>query len=288
MVRMMVVGDTHGGIRHLEYKAKICKTLGADRMLVVGDFGMWPGWDGVNFLDDVNDLAAEYNLNVFALPGNHEDHDQWNHWLNMGLPTSAGFTYIRNRLLISPKVHNWKWGNKRYFICGGAVSIDKARRVKGKSWWENETFSQEDLASVVKYKGPAIDYLFTHDCSDFTVWKHRLKPDFDSQMNRQRIDRAIAALRPRMHFHGHMHEKYDWINTRSHGLRDSAFGLDESEWNGTSTHTYGLQCNSDGDSWLILDTGQEHKTKSGLVVQEDAVYWPGKAFAMLDKTGLQS
>lgn len=282
MVRMMVVGDTHGGVHHLAYKAKYAQAMGCDRMLVVGDFGMWPGHEGVQFLDAVNDVAHDYNQNIFALPGNHEDHDQWNYWLNMGLPTSSGFTYIRDRLLISPKVHNWKWGDKRYFICGGAVSIDKAQRIEGKSWWKNETFSEEDLASVVKYQGPPVDYLFTHDCSDHTIWRNRLKPDHDSQRNRNRIDRAIAALRPRMHFHGHMHDKYDWINTRSHGKFETAWGVDETDWNGASTHTYGLECNSDPNSWVILDTGQTHKTKDGLVVVEDKVYWPDEV------SGLQS
>lgn len=281
MVRMMVVGDTHGGIQHIAYKARMAQEFGCDRMLIVGDFGMWPGHDGVAFLDAVNMAAHEYNQYVFALPGNHEDHVQWDKWLDMGLPTSSGFTYIRDRLLISPKVHNWKWGARRFFICGGAVSIDKRQRTPGKSWWENETFSQDDLASVVKYKGPEIDYLFTHDCSDHTIWRNRLKPDFESQMNRQRIDKAIAALRPRMHFHGHMHDKYDWVNTRSHGLRQTAFGLDESEWNGASTHTYGLECNSDRNSWVILDTGEFNK--KGELVHPDKVYWPGEAMAKLGK-----
>lgn len=270
-MKIMVIGDTHGKASHLDYKAQIAKNYGATHLLVVGDFGMWPGFDGVEYLDAVNAIGHEYGVHTFALPGNHEDHVQWDKWLNMGLPTSSGFTYVRDRVLISPKVHNWKWGGKRFFICGGAVSIDKAYRIEGKSWWANETFSKEDLASVQSYKGPEIDYLFTHDCSDHTTWKNRIKPDFDSQANRQRIDKAIKALRPRMHFHGHMHEKYDWINTWSHGLRTSAFGLDETDWNGASTHTYGLQCNNDPYSWLILDTGETKK--DGTVVREDKVVW---------------
>lgn len=281
MVRMLIAGDTHGEIRHIAYKARIAQQLGCDRMIIVGDFGMWPGHDGVRFLDAVNMVAHEYNMFVFALPGNHEDHDQWDKWLSMGMPTSSGFTYIRDRLLISPKVHTWKWGQRRFAICGGAVSIDKSMRTEGKSWWKNETFSEDNLISVMKYKGPPVDYLFTHDCSDHTKWRNRLKPDFESQLNRQRIDKAIATLKPRMHFHGHMHDRYDWINTRSHGLRDTAFGLDESEWNGASTHTYGLECNSSPDSWVILDTGEF--TKKGELIHEDKVYWPDKAFASLGK-----
>lgn len=277
-MRIMVVGDTHGDASAVEYKAKIAKSLGVTHMLIVGDFGLWVGFEGVKFLDDVNEIARRYNIHIFALPGNHENHDLWEQLVNIGLPTSSGFTYVRDRLLLAPKVHNWKWGKKRFFICGGAVSIDKQRRVEGKSWWKNETFSEADLASVVKYQGPPVDFLFTHDCSDHTPWHERLKPDFESQLNRQRIDMAIKALRPKYHFHGHMHTKYEWLNTKTHGLRDTAFGVDESEWNGHTTKTYGLECNHDKNSWLILDTGSDNKKKPD---EEPQVYWPGEAFAVL-------
>lgn len=281
MVRMMVVGDTHGGANYVASKASVARDLGCDRMLVVGDFGMWPGWDGVAYLDAVNDIAHEFNQHIFALPGNHEDHVQWNFWLNMGLPTSSGFTYIRDRLLISPKINFWKWGDKRYAITGGAVSIDKGYRIEGKSWWRDEEFTDENLKSVLKYGGPKIDYLFSHDCSDNTPWRSRLKPDLESQLNRQRIDKAINHLQPRLHFHGHMHTKYDWINTASHGLRQTAFGIDESDWNGASTHTYGLECNGDKDSWVILDTGQQYKVDGETRYHDEFVYWPNEAFKHL-------
>lgn len=272
-MKILVVGDTHGHAGAIEQKAQCAKYLDATHILIVGDFGLWPGHDGVKFLDDVNSIAREYDTHIFALPGNHENHDMWNKFLDMGLPTSSGFTYVRDRLLFSPKVHNWKWGNKRFYICGGAVSIDKQWRTEGHSWWPNETFSYNDLASVKKYQGPPVDYLFTHDCSDHTPWKERLKPDLESQDNRRRIDIAIKTLRPKMHFHGHMHTKYDWINTKSHGLRDSAFGLDESEWNGHSTHTYGLECDYENNSWLLLDT---NFNENG----EDRVFWPNEADAL--------
>lgn len=276
-MRIMVVGDTHGDKDAIEYKAKFAQALGVTHMLIVGDFGLWVGFEGVKFLDDVNEIARKYNIHVFALPGNHENHDLWTHLLNIGLPTSSGFTYVRDRLLLSPKVHNWKWGKKRFFICGGAVSIDKQWRIPGKSWWDNEEFTHEDLRSVERYKGPPIDFLFTHDCSDYTQFKNRIKPDFESQQNRQRIDRAIKVLRPAFHFHGHMHDRYEWVNTRSHGQKVTAFGTDDSEWNGHATKTYGLECNHDKNSWVILDTGSDNKKPD----EEPKVYWPGKAFAVL-------
>lgn len=274
-MRIVIAGDTHGNAGAVEYKAKIAQDMGCEHLFVVGDFGLWPGHAGVAYLDDVNEIARKHNLIVTALPGNHEDHDQWDKWFDLAPLDDHGFAIVRSNLRLTKKVHPFKLGGKRFYICGGAVSIDKQWRVEGKSWWRNEEFTEADLASVEKYKGPPIDYLLTHDCSDHTKFGFSLKVDLDSQMNRQRIDRAIKALRPRYHFHGHMHAKYEWINTRSHGLRETAFGTDESEWNGVATKTYGLECDYEKDSFVILDTGAQKD-------DPDAVYWPGKAFAVLN------
>ena len=241
-------------------------------------FGLWPGYEGVQYLDDVNEAAREYGIQVVALPGNHEDHPQWVKWFDLAPLDQHGFAIVRSNLRLTKKVHPFKMGGRRFYVCGGAVSIDKQWRVKGKSWWEEEEFTEDDLRSVEKYKGPAIDYLLTHDCSDYTQWGFRIKPDMESQANRQRIDRAIKALRPRFHFHGHMHSRYEWLNTRSHGLRETAFGTDESEWNGAATKTYGLECDYDKDSFVILDTGADNKKPDN----EDKVYWPTEAVMALD------
>lgn len=259
-MRILVCGDTHGHSRVVKYKLDIAKRLGATHILVVGDFGVWPGIGGVQFLDEINAHALFLDIKIYALPGNHEDHDQWEWWLNSNIPKdNQGFTYIRSNVLISPKVHNWKWDHKRFFIAGGAVSIDKQRRIKGKDWWSNEVLSDSEFASIQKYQGPAIDYLFTHDCSDFTPWGFHLDPDPASQAHRQRIDQVIRTVRPRMQFHGHMHHKYDWINTASH------YGNKE-------TLTYGLDCDSESNSWGVLDT------------ERDRFFWPLQADAAFSPT----
>lgn len=244
MMKVMVVGDTHGTSHYIWNKARTARRFGCAKMLVVGDFGMWPGLGGIRFLDECNEAAKEFDIQVYALPGNHEDHDQWEWWLNSAMPKDdAKFTYVRSNVLISPKVHNWKWNNKRFFICGGAVSIDKQWRTQGESYWENETFSEANLYSVEKYQGPAVDYLFTHDASNYTPWGFQLIADPDSQENRHRIDKAIRVLKPRMQFHGHMHHKYDWENF-----------YNDAEY---PTLTYGLDCNGEPDSWGILDTNKD-------------------------------
>ena len=94
-------------------------------------------------------------------------------------------------------------------------------------------------------KGLKVDYLLTHDCSDRTPWRSRLKPDIDSQIHRQRIDRVLDGIKPAYHFHGHMHQRYDWMNR-----------VGAEDW----TQTYGLECNAELDSWGILDLDTDEFT----------------------------
>jgi hypothetical protein len=276
-MRLMIVGDTHGGSnghsgyvkgRFVQYKMELAKTLGVERMLIVGDFGMWPGYGGILFLDDLNEYARHYNIPIYALRGNHDDTVQWNHFLENSVKDPNGFAYVRSHVLISPTINFWNWDHKRFAIAAGAVSVDKEWRTPYESWWPDEAFSEENLASVLRYKGPQVDYLFTHDASDHTEWGYHLVPDPDSKACRQRIDKAIAHLKPKMHFHGHMHAKYSWVNRASHGRRYSAFGIDDSEYNGAETLTYGLEHNDEPNSWVVLDT------------ERNQAFWPDQADAL--------
>lgn len=270
-MRIMFVGDTHGMLSPFRHKAEICARNGINTMFVLGDFGLWPGLDGVRYLDEVNNIAVENNVRIVALPGNHEDHPQWSKWMSLAPKDARGFAYVRSNLLLAPKVHYFKWSNKRFFVLGGAVSIDKSVRTPGVNWWADEEFSQENLESVLKYSGKKIDFVLSHDCSDFTPFRNRLKPDAASRENRKRIDRALAHLKPDYHLHGHMHTRYDWNNYHSYGLRQTAFGDSDMDWNGHYTRTFGLECNNDRDSFVVLDLG------SGLIEDEKPrFFWPNE------------
>lgn len=252
----MLVGDTHGQTPVLTYKIAKAHSLGIDRLFVLGDFGHWPGVGGIEFLDAVNTAARKYNVKIFALGGNHEWWDDWERRMTDPgrVEDKSGFVYIRSNILYAPKVHYWKWNNRRFFVAGGAVSIDKKWRVRGESWWPGEVLTEEQVESIEQYTGEPVDVLLTHDCSNYSPHPFSLVPDPDSQAHRRLIDRVIAAVKPGMHFHGHMHAKYEWINSESHGARYFGGEIDTSEWNGISTSTFGLECDGDRYSWGILDT----------------------------------
>ena len=256
----MMVGDTHGNTRALMSAMKVAGQCKIEHLLVLGDFGLWDHFaDGVAFLDDINEYAQAMRLTVYAVGGNHENWDHWN-WYVDNMPTSKGFAIVRRRVVLAPRVHRWKWANTEFLGVGGAVSIDKDNRLlheKGGQnyglgrtsfrppaprtlYWPNEQLTDEDVDGILS-RPSNVDVLVTHDCSNYTPFHARLKPDLDSQIHRQRIDTVLKHVKPDFHFHGHMHTKYDWINTQVHGFQHG-------------TQTYGLECDGMWDNFGVFDT----------------------------------
>lgn len=259
MARFGVVGDLHGNIRWAQHVLDEMGKRKISHVFVVGDFGLWPGFSGIQYLDRLQESAVENNLSVLAIPGNHEWYDGFEAFQKV-MPTHKGFVYLRERVLMSPKANSFKLFGKQFAVAGGAVSVDKDWRLakerggtgmnefgwsqdfgKGTGprtlWWPQEQLTDAEEEQVKKVG--KVDILLTHDCSDRTPFHGRLKPDLDSMAHRQRIDRVLRAVQPEVHFHGHMHSKYDWMNLTG-----------DDHW----TQTYGLECDGDDDSWGIFDT----------------------------------
>lgn len=276
-MRVMILGDCHGNVKDTVAALNEAGRRRISHVFQVGDWGLWTHFaDGQEFLDRVQATAEANSLTVFAIGGNHENWDHWN-WFVENLPTHKGFAMVRRRVLLAPKAHEFRLANRQFVVAGGAVSIDKVNRLDNERgardisgnrvragtgartlWWPNEELTDQDVARIEKF--PKADILLTHDCSNFSPFNGRIKPDADSERHRRRIDRVIAAVEPKVHFHGHMHSRYEWENAHSHGY--SAF-MDE-PWQGPVTKTYGLEANPEaqrysigpdtGDWWGVLDT----------------------------------
>jgi Icc-related predicted phosphoesterase len=286
-MRILVQGDSHGNVKDIIPKIYIAGKHKIQHVMVVGDFGLWTHMaDGQLFLDEVQEAARINNLSVYAIGGNHENWDHWN-WIVDNFPTGKGFAMARSRVLLAPKAHRWTWAGKEFIGAGGAVSVDREHRLaqerggdyfnkewgmmvnmpkKGSGprtrWWPNEQLTDEDVALIETW-GKA-DYLFSHDCSNVTEFKSRLKPDIDSQVHRNRIDKVLASVQPKMHFHGHMHEQYDWVNTRVHGFYDPF------EPGAIGTRTIGLEAFQDFNSWGVLE------------VETGEWYWPTQFYEAVE------
>jgi hypothetical protein len=241
----MVLGDMHGSTHSVGRALEASKHHDYSKIVQVGDFGLWDHLAmGVKFLDDINVGLAKYGRKIYAVGGNHENWDHWN-WYVENMPKDEyGFAIVRSHIMLAPRVHRWTWDGKNFLGVAGAASIDKDIRLMDenngspKQWWWQEQITDEEIDGIASSKVVQTDYLITHDCSNRTPWGFQLIPDFDSQIHRQRIDRVLERTEPGMHFHGHMHHKYDWSNRVS-----------GDHW----TQTYGLTCNDQSNVWGILD-----------------------------------
>lgn len=237
-MRCGIVGDLHGNLIEGEYIASEMAARKISHVFVMGDCGLWPGREGHLYLDGMQQLAADHGFTWFFVLGNHDWYDGFEAYQDI-YPTHKGFTYIRSNVLAAKTTH-FRLDGKTFTVAGGAHSVDKQWRLakerggqyfdremgyssdvgRGKGprtlWWWQETLTDDEVA-MVKSWGEA-DYLFTHDCSQFTPFRTNLKPDLDSQIHREKIDGIIAAVKPQLHFHGHMHTAYDWENSQSHGF----------------------------------------------------------------------
>lgn len=251
-MKIMLVGDVHGGLQNILPKIERAGELGIQKILQVGDFGAWTHYfDGQVFLDEIQEAAKKAKLTVHAIGGNHENWDHWEWYVN-NLPLSHRWAMVRSRIALAPKVHHWKWNNKQFVSAGGAVSVDREWRLQNEAgrgsgprtlYWPNEELTEADVHKI-EMLGIKPDYLITHDCSNNTPFRMRLKNDPDSERHRRRIDRVLKATRPDLHFHGHMHTKYDWSNDLSHQMEHV-------------TQTYGLEADTGFNSWGILDTATD-------------------------------
>lgn len=217
-------GDTHGNGNHIRHLFATALRNECQAIFVLGDFGYWEhGREGVEFLDRVNDRAAEVDTEIYFLDGNHD---------KTGLllerygdrRDDEGFMLVRDHIHYAPRGHRWTWAGVRFIALGGAYSTDKQWRLDrerktgkpGSLWFPEEEMSDEDMAAVLA-DGTPVDVMLAHDKprASNPGWNREDLPE--CWPNQDRLQRAVAALRPRLYLHGHLHYRYkDHIRIDGH------------------------------------------------------------------------
>lgn len=234
--RVAISGDWHMNGPWAAKQIQMAADAGASKLIQVGDFGLWPGFEGVKFLDQVNRAAEYCSVTVYAVRGNH-DSNYWEHVLGSHFYPECPMTggkYVRSNIVLLPRVGGF-WmgggnGRRRFFVAGGAASIDRDSRIPGESWWPEELLTDNEVNGINESK---VDILLTHDASTRTPFGFVLYQDNESLFNRSRIDRVIDKVSPDMHFHGHYHRKYEWQNvtSRYHWIETFGLDMDGTPWN---------------------------------------------------------
>lgn len=227
--RLLVAGDVHGDAAWFDVLCRRAQDLGCDAVLQLGDFGYWPHLPGgAKFPRRVSSCATRFDLDVYWIDGNHE-----NHAALRALPTGDGRAIeIVDRCWYLPRGHRWTWGGVRFGALGGAFSIDWRSRRPGSSWWPEEVTTAEDVEAL---GSGALDVLVAHDAPAGVPLQGLALPDVDqvrSDEVRALVAAAVKATMPKLVLHGHWHRRHsfeltwpvsgggalDWAHTQVEGL----------------------------------------------------------------------
>jgi predicted phosphodiesterase len=215
-------GDLHG-IEHIEERfneenfkdgSKLTKK---DYVIVLGDFGIpWGIKGSLRYFMEYGDLdkLSKKPWTTLFIDGNHENFENLN---------SAPVTDMFGGKVgvIAKDIYHLKRGyiytieDKTFFAFGGAVSIDKAYRTEGVSWWKEEIPSKAEYNRAlnnlekVNYE---VDYVLTHthDYKVSTKLLHKERKYIIQDDNSQFFESLENKIKFKKWFFGHFH--CEWVN----------------------------------------------------------------------------
>jgi len=198
----------------------------------VGDFGLM-GEGLTEYVTKVSRAATRTNRRILVVPGNHENYT----WLNKQPRSNDGAIPLTDTITVAPRGYRWTINSTSFAAAGGAVSVDKRRRVGGKSWWPQETITDDEETNICA--GGHADILVTHDAPmgsgvpsmprDALVAWAGADIAAEAEDHQRRVRRITNALTPRMLVHGHFHTRYThpvtWVDTNGQPYDSTIHGL---------------------------------------------------------------
>lgn len=166
-MKIIITGDTHGDLT-LTRLNKI-KKQNPDLIIICGDFSYL--WDNSKKEKNVLEFLKNFSIKILWCDGNHENFDllkqypkkEWN---------GGKVTVIGNNLYHLNRGEIYNINNKKFFVFGGANSIDKIYRIENKTWWKDELPTKEEIDYAIdnlKQNQNKVDYIITHTCCKSTL-----------------------------------------------------------------------------------------------------------------------
>jgi len=206
----LVTGDTHGrtdihkfGFSQFPMGRRM--TLD-DNLFVAGDFGLW--WDESK--EDIywREFIIARPWMTCIVDGNHENFDRW---LEFPVEEWNGGRVRRlaENIIWLQRGEVFDIYGVKFFVFGGATSIDKAYRLPGRSWWPQEIPSQKEVENAftnLEANNWEVDFVITHTCP------HAEVPTFSGSLERLHdpVSYMLQEFKDRLKFKkwyfGHFHK----------------------------------------------------------------------------------
>ena len=182
------------------------------------------GPDPEGYLAAIEDVCAEYDLQMSCITGNHE------HWVRLdalwagpggqdadGRPAPLA---LSAHVTMLPRGHRWTLGGRTFVALGSAPSVNRHLLTEGVDWWPTEALLDEHVDAAID--GGHADVMLTHDspASPYCV------PPVEAILRRNvrdnpmgwpaaslayadegiaRLTRAVLGIKPLLLAHGHFH-----------------------------------------------------------------------------------
>jgi predicted phosphodiesterase len=208
-------GDWHANERHAVRAIDYAHDLGAEGIVHLGDFGVWPSKEGQKFLKAVSDRLVEHRMWLGFVDGNHEDFRYL-----AGLRGEQEYPVLSDHPKeILPRVTHltrgmrWSWHGQTWMSLGGATSLDKVYRAEGRDWFRDEAITYVQAKKAVK--GGPVRVMIAHDCPASVDVpnippRSSWRPDAlaVSDAHRSLLQQVVDEVQPQLYFHGHFHSAY--------------------------------------------------------------------------------
>lgn len=201
-----LTGDTHGDFERIYNSARKLKS--SDILIVLGDFGFV--WYPLEVQKNLESLA-NYECQIMFVDGNHENFDILND--DQRFPVfemyggkvkrlSTNITWLRRGEI-------YEIDGQRLLTVGGAMSVDKERRIEGISWWKDEEINHAEIENTfinLETHNWTVDYVLTHTAPEKLIdrWWGSLIDDRRDQ-NSRFFDEIEPRLNYKKWFFGHFH-----------------------------------------------------------------------------------
>ncbi len=184
---MILLGDIHGNWNNL---GKILFKIQNETIIQVGDFGIFNGND-IAELSGANKICIRNNIQLKAIRGNHSNPKYFKerNYIHSNIELLPDYTKINNVLLI-----------------GGATSVDRKTREKGKDWFPDEVLTYQppgEAEILVCHTGPSDVAMGNSNISFWIERDEKLRPDLSKEQ--EIILRLIKGTGAKKMFFGHFH-----------------------------------------------------------------------------------
>ncbi|OUN41859.1 hypothetical protein B5G26_10495 [Anaerotignum lactatifermentans] len=134
----------------------------SDIMIIAGDAGYV--WDK-DYVYDMESLQQVFPGTIAFVDGNHENHALLNEF-PVETWNGGNVHRVGERVLHLMRGEIYDIYEKKFFVFGGARSVDKDRRTEGVSWWKEEEPTAEEIEhgqKVLYQFADQIEYIITHE-----------------------------------------------------------------------------------------------------------------------------